>query len=885
MAKVELKGLVDRLNNPSRAALEDAASVCVAHCHREVMIEHFLMALAEKPSGDLRILLQAYAIDPQRLIEGLKSGLERFRHGDGNSPVFSPLLIELLQDAWMVASIELGETSIRSGAVLVALLQDLGRFARFEYAALLDAIPRDAIKRDFAGLTRGSVEEPTVAAPANGRLDRADGGADSSALAKFAHNFTEQARQGKIDPVFCRDLEIRQIVDILARRRKNNPICVGEAGVGKTAVVEGLALKIVEGDVPESLAGAEIYGLDLGALQAGASVKGEFEKRLKAVLDEVKQADRRTILFIDEAHTLIGAGGQAGGSDAANLLKPALARGEIRTIAATTWSEYKKYFEKDPALTRRFQLVKLDEPTPEQARIILRGLVPAYERAHDGVYISEAGLDAAVRLSARYITGRQLPDKAIDVLDTACARVRVAASGLPLVIERLRRSVIAMEQEKATLQRDFDTGLADRDLLSRLEIIDRQLVETEAEQRALEANHAYQAQLRDSLKSLLSGSAADEGPEGRRAAIVLARQQFDNERKRTPLTALEVGAAEIASVISDWTGIPVSSMAQDEVSGLLSLAISIGEVVKGQDHALKAIEEQLQSAKLDLHQAGRPLGVFLLVGPSGVGKTETALQVARKMFGGEQFMTTFNMTEFQEKHTVSRLIGSPPGYVGFGEGGILTEAIRKKPYSVVLLDEVEKADPDVLNLFYQAFDKGTLSDGEGREIDCKNTIFILASNLASDEILDLATASPPLNPDTIRAEIEPVLARHFKPALLARMQPIVYLPLKGEVMREIILARVSDLTKTFMVRQGLEFSVAPGVIELLQALCTQGATGARLVDKLIQRRVLPEISRELLRCSLEERHLLSVEVKLGNDGEFAFAFRKSEDEPALEATQ
>lgn len=878
MAKVEVKAIVERLNKASRMALEEAASICVGHGHREVTIEHFLQALVAKPSTDMRLLLQAHQIDPQRLIDGVTASFSRFRQIEGPSPVFSPLLIELLEDAWMIASLELKETVIRGGAVLIALLQDRGRFCRFEYAGLLDALPLATIKRDFAVLTKGSVEEPAPEAQASkGRPGAAERPADDSALARFAHNFTEQARQGRIDPVFCRDLEIKQIVDILARRRKNNPICVGEAGVGKTAVVEGLAFKIVECDVPESLLGAEIYGLDLGALQAGASVKGEFEKRLKAVLDEVKSAVRQTILFIDEAHTLVGAGGPAGGGDAANLLKPALARGEIRTIAATTWSEYKKYFEKDPALTRRFQLVKLDEPTPEQAKVILRGLVPIYERAHAGVYISEAGLDAAVHLSARYITGRQLPDKAIDVLDTACARVRAAATGVPFPIERLRRMVLALEQERETLLRDRDAGLDGRNLEARLEAVEVELGDCAEQMAALETSYARQMELREGLQMLLGGEADDAPQESRRSAIVAARQAFDTERKQTPLTSLEVGAAEIADVISDWTGIPVSSMEADEVTALLSLAETIGQVVKGQDHALKAIEEQLQSARLDLHQTGRPLGVFLLVGPSGVGKTETALEIARRMFGGEQFMTVVNMTEFQEKHTVSRLIGSPPGYVGFGEGGVLTEAIRKKPYSVVLLDETEKASPDVMNLFYQAFDKGVLSDGEGREIDCRNVIFILTSNLASEEIMELAGGPDPLGAEAVLREIEPILAHHFKPALLARMQPMVFMPLGDAVMREIILARLAGLTAMFAERRGLALSVAPDVVDHLHRLCTQSATGARLVDKIIQKRILPEIARRLLRDSLEDRSCRQVSISLGDDGEFAFAFLEETD--------
>ncbi|PYE85151.1 type VI secretion system ATPase TssH [Phyllobacterium leguminum] len=884
MAKVELKSLVDRLNRACRMALEEAASICVASSHREVMIEHLLLALAQQPGGDIRLILQAYNSDPAKLVSSVKSSFDRFRQSDGNSPVFSPLLIELLQDAWLIASVELGQSSIRGGAILLAVLQDIGRFARFEYAVQLDKLPAEAIRRGFAELTKGSVETEEPAANSNGRQVAA-APQDESALARYAQCFTAQAREGKIDPVFCRDDEIRQIIDILARRRKNNPICVGEAGVGKTAVVEGLALKIVNGDVPDSLLGAEVYGLDIGALQAGASVKGEFEKRLKGVLDEVKQADRQTILFIDEAHTLIGAGGQAGGSDAANLLKPALARGEIKTIAATTWSEYKKYFEKDPALTRRFQLVKLDEPSVEQAYTILQGLVPAYEKAHDGVYISDEGVAAAVRLSARYITGRQLPDKAIDVLDTACARTRAAATGVPLAIEKLTRSAMALEREKEAIERDIKLGHDQKSLGKRLSDLQERLDAMLAEKTALEAGHAAQREHVERLKSLRAqmDDGADAG--SLKAEIIDARLAFEQSRKSVALTSLEVGAVEIAAVIADWTGIPVSSMTQDEVSNLLQLSDVMGQTIKGQDHALKAIEDQLQASKLDLQRAGRPLGVFLLVGPSGVGKTETALEVARRLFGGEQFLTTVNMTEYQEKHSFSRLIGSPPGYVGYGEGGVLTEAIRKKPYSVVLLDEVEKADPDVLNLFYQAFDKGDLADGEGRQIDCKNVVFFLTSNLASEQITALATGEGALPPEEIEKAIRPLLAQHFKPALLARMQPIVYLPLGEEVMKRIIAAKLGDLGKMLAEKQGIALELTDGAVRRLEALCNETASGARLIDQLIQRRLLPVISRQILRSRLDETLLRHVRIDADDSGEFSFDFTAEGEALAQEAAE
>jgi len=886
MAKVELKKLVDHLGTPCRQALEEAASLTVAGGHREVMIEHLLLAMSEQQGSDIRMILRAGGLDPDMFCEDVRRAFSRLREGDGQSPVFSPLLIELLEDAWMVASIDLRQPFIRSGAVLIALLSDMGRFCRFEYARALENFSAEKCKSDFEKITSGSVEETIASAAMPAGTAAPVDAAPTTALAKYAHNFTQSAREGKIDPVFCRDDEIRQIIDILARRRKNNPICVGEAGVGKTAVVEGLALKIVHDDVPESLKNFEIYGLDLGALQAGAAVKGEFEKRLKAVLDEVRNSTKPCVLFIDEAHTLIGSGGQAGGSDAANLLKPALARGEIKTIAATTWSEYKKYFEKDPALTRRFQLVKLDEPTVDEAQIIIRGLVPAYEKAHGDIYISEAGVQAAVQLSSRYITGRQLPDKAIDVLDTACARVKAAATGVPLAIEKLTKQIQALEREKATLQRDIAAGLDDKKLHERLTLLDERLSQLQTQVETQEQEHIAQRTIVERLKALRENMANEEGEERRdalRQEMAVLRAQFEQNRKQNPLTSLEVGAVEIAQVIADWTGVPIQSMQQDDVNNLLHLASSIGQVIKGQTHALQLIEQQLQAARLDLARGSRPLGVFLLVGPSGVGKTETALTVARQLFGGEQFLTTVNMSEFQEKHSLARLIGSPPGYVGYGEGGILTEAIRKKPYSVVLLDEVEKAELDVLNLFYQAFDKGMLADGEGREIDCKNVVFFLCSNLGSEHIQHLAalntTGQQKMGAQEITTQIKPVLEGHFKPAFLARMQPVIYLPLGEEVLAEIIDYKLALLTNNFAEKQGIDFTVSDQAKQHLQTLCHEGSSGARLVDQIIAHHILPAIARKILLARIEEREITRIVVGMDTDtGDFCFSENIALDE-------
>lgn len=867
------KELVAHLNKACLDAFENASNLCVSFGHMNVTIEHLLYSLCEQSGNDIYNIFRKLDRDIDIFKKNVGQSFSRFKQLDGELPSLSSQLFDLLESAWLISSLELNEKKIRSGVLLLTLLRETDKYCRYEYIDFLESLSPELIKTNFFSFTEGSVEQNYEDGLVSAENRSTNSNTDTNPLNKYAENFTEQARQGKIDPVFCRDNEIQQIIDILARRRKNNPICVGEAGVGKTAVVEGLAFRIVNNEVPQSLLGAEIYGLDMGALEAGASVKGEFEKRLKAVLDEVKKADRQIILFIDEAHTLIGAGNNAGGSDAANLLKPALARGEIKTIAATTWSEYKKYFEKDPALTRRFQLVKLDEPTEEQAAIIVRGLVPAYEKAHDGVYISEAGVQAAVKLSSRYITGRQLPDKAIDVLDTACARVKAAKTGVPFVIEKLDQQERSLQREKSILERDLETGHEDQSLKERITLIDEKHLKILEKKKHLTKIHAEQKKLAEKLNELLSKKNKDNKNEKLYFEIISTREKLDKSRKNQSLISLEVGSDEIASVISDWTGIPVSSMAQNEIEKFLNLKENIRRVIKGQDEALQLIQEQLQSSRLDLHKSGRPLGVFLLVGPSGVGKTETAIQVCNTLFGGDQFLTAVNMTEFQEKHTVSRLIGSPPGYVGYGEGGLLTEAIRKKPYSVVLLDEVEKADPDVLNLFYQVFDKGVLTDGEGREIDCKNVVFFLASNLASDRITDLALKNEHITTDAILDDIKPVLSGHFKPALLARMQPLIYMPLTQRVMHEIIRAKLDELTNMFLVRQGIKFFIDEKAANHLETLCNEAASGARLIDQLIQKRILPAISKKILEQQLTEKPLTNVSVSIDESGEFVFLFK------------
>ncbi|WP_050926185.1 type VI secretion system ATPase TssH, partial [Vibrio harveyi] len=783
------------------------------------------------------------------------------------------------------------ETQIRSGALLLTLVSNPLRYGQHGYASILEALNPDSLKRNFAELTSHSIEAQ-VATSENTQARE-----DGSALSKFTTDFTGKARKGEIDPVFCRDQEIRQIVDILARRRKNNPIAVGEPGVGKTAVVEGLALKIVQGDVPDNLKGVELYGLDMGLLQAGASVKGEFEKRLNAVLDEVKNSPTPIILFIDEAHTLVGGGNQAGGSDAANLLKPALARGEVKTIAATTWSEYKKYFEKDPALARRFQLVKLDEPSPEQAALIIRGLRPAYEKSHN-VYVRDDAITAAAALSARYISGRQLPDKAIDVLDTACARVNISLNAIPASVETLQQELAAQQRELEALERDALQQTGDKhslanipDLKLAMEATKEELAEQEAQWHKEKEQIEEMIALRSRLHELVSAETDEEqqitdeeseheqdispcaemDEEAVRIAISACQEQLDAIRNDNPLVHFEVGPDEVSHVISDWTGIPMGKMLQDEAETTLKLKESLAQSIKGQEYAIDALSEGIQTAKAGLGNPDAPTGVFLLVGPSGVGKTETARAIADQMFGGERFMTTINMSEFQEKHTVSRLIGSPPGYVGYGEGGMLTEAVRQRPYSVVLLDEVEKADPEVLNLFYQVFDKGTLNDGEGRTIDFKNTLIIMTSNLATHEIESLVHQSKDIDANIIAEAIRPTLNQHFKPALLARMSVLPFVPLSDEAMTEIIHHKLNKVSQRLQSHHKLSLSYEDNLVEFVLGNCRLAETGARNIDAVINRQLLPQLSTQLLVHDKDDSHT-QIEVSVDEQGTLTYAF-------------
>ena len=855
MINVDLQQLIQALDAETRRDLESSAERCVARGGSKILVEDLLLGLLERPQGLLARVLQDAEVDAGELSAALQSRVE---HSASRNPVFAPELVQWLQDALLVASLELGQSQVEQAALILALLRNPMRYAGSRYQSLLAKLNIERLK-EFA---LSQKEQPATGKPAV---------PGESLLQRFTHNLTQQARDGKLDPVLCRDGAIRQMVDILARRRKNNPIVVGEAGVGKTAIVEGLASRIAAGEVPQVLKGVELLSLDMGLLQAGASVKGEFERRLKGVIDEVKASPKPIILFIDEAHTLIGAGGNAGGSDAANLLKPALARGELRTIAATTWAEYKKYFEKDPALARRFQPVQLHEPTVSEAVTILRGLAQVYEKSH-GIYLRDDAVVAAAELSARYLAGRQLPDKAVDVLDTACARVRISLAAAPESLERLRGELAEGGRQRQALRRDAEAGLLiDHEALDALE--DR-LAEAEDERVALETLWTEQKELAERLLDLRQQLAkareaaaveptitVEEDAEGTvietlpvdEAQSVASLETALNETHRSLtelqvkecLVSFEVCPRLVAEVISAWTGVPLAQLAREHNAKVASFATDLRTRIRGQEQAVHALDRSMRATAAGLNKPDAPVGVFLLVGPSGVGKTETALALADLLYGGDRFITTINMSEFQEKHTVSRLIGAPPGYVGYGEGGMLTEAVRQKPYSVVLLDEVEKADPDVLNLFYQIFDKGVANDGEGREIDFRNTLILMTSNLGSDRISELCENGARPTAEVLEETIRPVLSKHFKPALLARMRVVPYYPVGGPVLRELIEIKLGRLGDRLNRRQ-LDFTYSQDLVDHLAERCTQSDSGARLIDHLLDLHVLPLVADRLL---------------------------------------
>lgn len=887
-----LKTLIGKLNQTCRQAAERAASLCMAQGHYEVDLEHLFLALLEKPASDFSIVARRSGIEASVLEADLNAEIRGFKNGNTRTPVFSPHLPRLFEHAWLIASLDTQTTRIRSGHLLLALLTepDLAALAR-RGSHLFESFRLEELKHDFTALTAGSEEAGQSVALGD---DAAPGEAASPAAAlsktpaldQYTTNLTERAREGKIDPVIGRDAEIRQMIDILTRRRQNNPILTGEAGVGKTAVVEGLALRIVAGDVPPALAGVALRTLDMGLLQAGASVKGEFENRLKSVIDEVKQSPTPIILFIDEAHTMIGAGGQAGQNDAANLLKPALARGELRTIAATTWSEYKKYFEKDAALARRFQVVKVEEPSETLAASMLRGMAPLMEQ-HFGVRILDEAIVAAARLSHRYISGRQLPDKAVGVLDTACARVALGRSATPALIDDARHRLARQETERAALRREAATGAAQS---ARLRELDEEMAATRQQLADAEARLAQESELVRQIHALreeLEAAGQEPEPEttGKRRAgkaaeptpaqaqLAELQQQLRALQGEAPLVPAYVDAQVIAEIVSAWTGIPLGRMVNDEIRTVLELQPLLAERVIGQDHALHAIAQRVRTARAGLEDPNKPKGVFLFVGPSGVGKTETALAVADILYGGERKLVTINMSEYQEAHSVSGLKGSPPGYVGYGEGGVLTEAVRRQPYSVVLLDEIEKAHPDVLELFFQVFDKGVMDDAEGREIDFRNTLIILTSNVGSSTIMQAClnkSAEERPDPDALQELLAPQLYKAFKPAFLGRMKTIAYYPVDDDALARIIGLKLARIAERVQANHRAVFDWDDALVEAVLARCTEVDTGARNVDHILNGTLLPQIAEQVLGRMAQGEAIARIRVTAGKNGDFRY---------------
>ncbi|MCK6556302.1 type VI secretion system ATPase TssH [Candidatus Binatia bacterium] len=886
---VSLKALIGKLNDTCRGALEGAAGLCLTRTHYDVDIEHLFLKLTEMPESDFARILRQYEIDASRLSRDLTRALDRLKTGNARTPALSPRIPQLISEAWTVASVDFGVARVRSGHLAIALLgnDDLGRLAR-ESAADLGRVVLEDLRKRFADIVGGSIEDRGeaalgMAAPEPGTPGAVAGG-KTPALDQYTIDLTARARAGKIDPVLGRDAEVRQIVDILTRRRQNNPILTGEAGVGKTAVVEGLALRIAEGDVPPPLRPVALRVLDLGLLQAGASVKGEFENRLNGVINEVKASAQPIILFIDEAHTMIGAGGQAGQGDAANLLKPALARGELRTIAATTWAEYKKYFERDAALARRFQVVKVEEPTEPQAIGMMRGLVGTLEQHHK-VRILDEAVEAGVRLSHRYISGRQLPDKAVSVLDTACARVALGQVATPPEVEDCRRQIARAETEIGILEREALTGAKHHE---RLAEVAAEKAAAEKRLQELEARWKEEARIIGELRDIRGrleahGAASRTGAQdtgGRLPETEVARLQADLDRftaelrqlqGESPLMQVCVDAQSVAEVVSGWTGIPVGKVVRDEINTVLTLSDLLQRRVIGQAHALDAIGQRLRTARAKLEDPRRPIGVFLLVGPSGVGKTETAMSLADLLYGGDQNMTVINMSEFKEEHKVSLLMGSPPGYVGYGEGGVLTEAVRRRPYSVVLLDEMEKAHPGVQDIFYQVFDKGSLRDGEGRDIDFKNTVVLMTSNAGTDTIMKLC-ADPETRPEpeALAEALRTDLLKYFKPAFLGRTIVVPYYPIFDDIMKRIIDLQLGRIRARVQENHRAQFTYDGALVDAIASRCTEVDSGARNVDHILTRSLLPELSREFLGRMAAGETISRVHVTVDGTGAFRY---------------
>ena len=886
---VNIRALVGRLNTVCRSATEGAAGLCLSRGHHDIEIEHLLLKLLEVENSDIRRILRQFDTVPEATERELGRALDGFKTGNTRTPSLSAQIPKLIERAWVFASVEYGEAKIRSGHLLVALLADdeLRRLVR-DSAKSLGNINLETLQKNFHAIVEASVESrearPIGDAAAAGEASAAggaSGGLPGGAapgkisgtpnLDQYCINLTQRAREGKIDPVLGRDAEIRLMVDVLSRRRQNNPILTGEPGVGKTAVVEGLAARIVAGDVPPVIRGVELLSLDMGLLQAGASVKGEFENRLKGVIDEVKKSVKPIIVFIDEAHTLIGAGGAAGQNDAANLLKPALARGEMRTIAATTWSEYKKYFEKDPALTRRFQVVKVDEPDEAKAIVMLRGVVKTMAAHHKVRILDEAVLDA-VKLSNRYVPARQLPDKAVSVLDTACAKIAIGQNATPASVEDTRRRLQDIAAEVEQLQAESGS-LADHG--KRLAGIADEKTKLDAELATLEARWAQEKALVATIVAQLDALDAlkpdDATRPGMLEALAALRAELKTVQGEAPMVQALVDGNTVAQVIAGWTGIPLGKMVADEIQTVLKLRDLLEERVIGQSHALEAIAQRVRTSRANLEDPNKPKGVFLLVGTSGVGKTETAIALADTLFGGERNMITINMSEYQEAHTVSSLKGSPPGYVGYGEGGVLTEAVRRRPYSVVLLDEIEKAHPDVHELFFQVFDKGVMEDGEGREIDFRNALIILTSNVGTDRIMQACQGAAELpSAATLLDLLRPELNEVFKPAFVGRCTPVPFYPLRDENLKKIVRLKLNKIGKRVTMNHGASFGYDDALVDAIAARCTEVDSGARNIDNILAGTMLPEIAGSVLERMYEGRSLNRIQAGVGSDGGFTY---------------
>ena len=877
---VNLRALVGKLNSTTRSALEASAGLCLSRTHYDVEIEHYLLKLTDSSDGDFARILKAFGVDGSRLSSDLIRSLDKLKSGNARTPAFSPSLLKMLTEAWTLGSIDYAAGEIRSGFTILALVtnEELARMMR-EVTREFEKIQPEGLRKDFGAITAGSKED----VPAATTTEQSEEAPTAKKVGKTPHleqytaNLTERAKQGKIDPVLGRDQEIRQLIDILMRRRQNNPILTGEAGVGKTAVVEGFAGRVAAGDVPPSLRNVAVHALDLALLQAGAGVKGEFERRLKALIEEVKSSPTPIILFIDEAHTMIGAGGSAGQGDAANLLKPALARGELRTIAATTWSEYKKYFEKDAALARRFQVVKVEEPTEEQCMVMLRGVVTSLEK-HHRLRVLDESVNAAVKLSHRYLAGRQLPDKAVSVLDTACARLALGQNATPPEIEDTMRRLDDLAVQRRILERESAVGADHSERLEQVALETTSLQSTLASlEKRWEKERDLVRRIRELRTQLEDSATAKEGAsvpadlEKMRAELASSETQLEALQGERPLMRVCVDEQIVGEVISGWTGIPVGKMVKDEIATVLSLEEHLGNRVIGQNQALASISQRIVTSRARLDDPGKPVGVFMLVGPSGVGKTETALALSDLLYGGERNLITINMSEFQEAFTVSGLKGSPPGYVGYGEGGVLTEAVRRRPYSVVLLDEVEKAHPDVLELFYQVFDKGKMEDGEGREINFRNTIIILTTNACTDTLMQMC-GDPETAPDreTLVRALKPELNEIFKPAFLGRMLIVPYYPIRDEALHKIIHLKLLKIKKRLQEDHRVTLQYDVGLVVEIAHRCTEIESGARNVDNILTNTLLPEISRHLLGRMAEGEKLATISVTIGAGGTFAY---------------